>query len=138
MPDASIGNHTVESRSAAWARTIADPNQQTLVAAIDEQVVGFSYFGPSRENDAPASEAEIIAIYVHPDHLRKGIGRELCMKSIENLPGFTRLILWVLRDNEAARQFYEVMGFQLVPGKEKKLPWFGNRPEVCYRKQLSP
>ena len=137
MPDAIVDKHTVESRTANWTQTLADPATRLLVAVADDQIAGFSYFGHSREKEANPREAEMMAIYVHPDHWRHGIGRDLCRQTLEDLRGeFTSVILWVLRDNQNARRFYEAMDFECVEGKEKQLPWFGNTPEVCYRLDL--
>jgi GNAT superfamily N-acetyltransferase len=137
MPDKIIEKHTVESRSVAWTKTLVDPTQRILVCISDERVAGFSYFGRSREKHAEPTEAELMAIYVHPDYWRRGIGRAICRETIENLRGnFSTVIVWVLRDNHNTRKFYEAMDFKLIEGMEKQLPWFGNVPEVCYRREL--
>jgi ribosomal protein S18 acetylase RimI-like enzyme len=138
MPNHIIDKHTVQSRTDTWMKTLVDAPGSLLVAAIDNRVVAFSFFGPSREPNAPVIEAEIMAIYVHPDHWRTGIGRALWQYTQEHLQNkFTSIILWVLRDNQKARRFYEAMGFKYVEGSEKQLPWFGNAPEVCYHRDLS-
>jgi GNAT superfamily N-acetyltransferase len=138
MPDAIIDAMTLEGRRAGWTKTLADARRRNLVCLIDDRVIGFSSFGPSREPDADSDEAEIVAMYVHPEFWRTGAGRTLCRETFEKVrEEFNTIMVWVLRDNERARKFYEAMGFALVQGKEKQLPWFGNSPEVCYRRDLT-
>src|ERR1700684_2064349 len=85
MPDDIIDKHTVQSRSDSWAKTLSDPSQRTLGCIMGDRVLGFSNCGCSREEKAQPSDAEIMAIYVRPDHWRHGIGHTLCKKTIENL-----------------------------------------------------
>lgn len=92
----------------------ANPNT-SLVAEQGKRVVGFCTYGPSRDADAlPGSAGELIAIYVHPRHLRRGIGETLLTRVIEDMQAraWSDLTLWVLRENYPARAFYEKTGFE--------------------------
>lgn len=55
---------------------IADAGYPFLVAEQDHAVVGFGYLGPFRERRAYRFTAED-SIYVHPDHVGKGVGHLL-------------------------------------------------------------
>jgi len=79
-------------------------------------VVGFSIYGPSRDDDdddATPTTGEVPAIYLDPDVIGTGVGRELLAETIVALrtAGFTRASLWVLEGNGRARHFYEKAGW---------------------------
>ncbi|MBZ2198573.1 GNAT family N-acetyltransferase [Ruania sp. N2-46] len=90
----------------------------TLVATgsddTDGAVLGFVNAGPYREDDVPADGpcwGEIYAIYVHPDHWSRGVGRALFDAALATLDADRTIVLWVLEANANARRFYERMGF---------------------------
>ena len=56
-------------------------------------------------------EGWIDHLYVHPEHLRTGIGAALLRKAKD---ANDRLQLWTFQRNENARAFYESQGFQMV------------------------
>ena len=55
---------------------------------------------------------EVASLYLLPDDYHKGYGREL-LESVrdELLENYEGVYLWVLRENERARAFYEKLGF---------------------------
>lgn len=63
-----------------------------------------------------ADEAEMLTLAVRPLLRRRGAGRRLLGAAIERVrdAGATALFLEVAVDNQAARQLYDVMGFQAV------------------------
>jgi ribosomal protein S18 acetylase RimI-like enzyme len=86
-------------------------DQFALVAEHDDGVVGFVNGGPSRIDD-PGHPGEIFAIYVLPEHHGHGHGAALMRAGAREVlaRGWTGFLLWVLRENHAARGFYERMG----------------------------
>ena len=82
-------------------------------------------YGPARVENYNAGSActfdsrgyegwgEIISFYTHPDHKRKGYGTKLMEEVLRRLSGqgYLQVFLFVLRENENARRFYEKMGF---------------------------
>jgi ribosomal protein S18 acetylase RimI-like enzyme len=87
-----------------------DLDEQIYVAVSGKEIVGFSMVGASREAFAPW-EAEISMIYVLKEHRGGGIGRTLMKASADHCirRGMFSCGLWVLRDNGAARDFYEAL-----------------------------
>ena len=75
-------------------------------------MVGTSSFCPSR---FPQFEdcGEIISLYLLPEYMGKGYGKELLKTAISELSaqGFQEIFLWVLEENNRARHFYERCGF---------------------------
>ncbi|RKN37205.1 GNAT family N-acetyltransferase [Streptomyces hoynatensis] len=113
-----------------------------LVADAGEAgVVGWANVGPYRPVEGvdgpppalPASDAppggspapdwgELHALYLHPEFIGRGLGRELLRASLGVLgeQGRHRVRLWVLQGNAHARRFYERAGFA-ADGAEQTL-----------------
>lgn len=58
---------------------------------------------------------KILSIYLLPEFIGKGYGKELLARTVEELRtlGFERILLWVLEENDRAGKFYERYGFQM-------------------------
>lgn len=82
--------------------------------------------------------AELMALYVHPEHWRRGVGTRLWQDVEQCVAGRYRdMTLWVLRDNDRARRFYARIGFVAEPGRIKSLPWADVEVyELRYRRPL--
>ena len=116
MPDVVLDSLDMEKRAAFWKNYLACQSHGTLVAELNQNIVGFCDLIPSRDQDSnPHIIAEIVAIYVHPNHWRQGAGRALCHRTLAAARhgNFSAVTLWVLASNMAARNFYQAMGFQL-------------------------
>lgn len=118
LPDALLDAMTaeIERRTAFWQRVIAEREarrQHQLVAVDAGQVIGFATFGRHEQGDDP-SVGELYAIYLHPDHWGRGIGRALMDAACEGLrrDGYSSAILWVLETNERAKRFYGIAGWR--------------------------
>ncbi|MFE6840971.1 GNAT family N-acetyltransferase [Streptomyces sp. NPDC057705] len=86
-----------------------------LVAVGDRGPVGWICFGPCRGRLPGARRVgEVYALYVSPELIGRGIGRILLSEAHARMQdqGFEASALWVLRDNERARRFYERAGYQ--------------------------
>jgi ribosomal protein S18 acetylase RimI-like enzyme len=104
------------------------PSELNFVAEEDPYVVGFAVAGPERTHD-PEYSGEIYAIYVLPGSHRKGHGRALvgaCARELATR-GMTSLLIWVLRENQVGRGFYERIGG--MPVREKPLEEFPGAEE---------
>ncbi|WP_461072886.1 GNAT family N-acetyltransferase [Streptomyces pseudoechinosporeus] len=110
-----------------------------LVAEWSGEVVGWSCHGPYRDGELPTKDAELYAIYVHPDHVSHGVGQALLRESTTRCAtaGHDRMLLWVLKENARARRFYERAGFT-PDGTEESWEVAGvSVPEVRYSGPLS-
>ena len=89
----------------------ARPDLFVLVAEHDRAVIGYANGGPSRVPDA-THPGELYAIYVLPSHQGHGHGAALIRASAREMVarGWRGMVLWVLRDNQPSRRFYEHMG----------------------------
>ncbi|MFG2024942.1 GNAT family N-acetyltransferase [Streptomyces sp. NPDC048825] len=103
------------------------------------EVVGWACHGPYRDGELPTKDAELYAIYVHPDRLSQGVGHALLRESKARCTdaGHDRMLLWVLKENARARRFYERAGFT-PDGTEEPWEVAGvSVPEVRYSGPLA-
>jgi ribosomal protein S18 acetylase RimI-like enzyme len=114
MPDELLDGLDVEKRANMWCELIQNPDKIIFVAEDRENnIVGFSALGASRDADATPNTAEVSAIYVNPEQWGKGIGRALLAASLDRVQKceFDEITLWVLEVNRRARDFYQSFGF---------------------------
>ena len=104
----------------------------SFVAETQGQVVGWAAGGPNREDD-PDYSGKLYAIYLLPEHQRRGIGLKLMAATARWLigEGMDSMIVWVLAENHPARRFYEALGGQYVREHQIEIGgvWL---PEVSY------
>ena len=95
-----------------WAKNVDIPCWHNMVCVEDGELVGTSAFCRSRFGRYPDS-GEVISIYLLPEHMGKGYGRQLLEAVLGELRGmgFAEAFLWVLEENVRARRFYERNGF---------------------------
>ena len=91
-------------------RRSEDLDEAIYVAASGKEVIGFVCVGSSREAFAPW-EAEVSMVYVLKEQRGAGVGRALMKAAADHCIRRAMFSggLWVLRDNGAARDFYEVL-----------------------------
>lgn len=92
--------------------------ENTYVAVSNGKIIGFASYSKSR--DDIDNTGEIMAIYVLREYSKKGIGKALMDKCLEELSNYKKVHVWVLSSNENAIEFYEHIGFQL-DGVEKEV-----------------
>jgi GNAT superfamily N-acetyltransferase len=111
-------------------------DSELYVAVLDDRVVGFSHFGPEREQPEcdqsgtdqistnVSSAGEVYGFYLHPDAWGSGAAAALMERSVERLTArrHTMAVLWVLRDNPRARAFYEKVGWH---ASGRQMMWEG-------------
>jgi len=115
LTDDYLDGLSVEDRLEQHRRSLEEPPAEwrTWVAQDGAHVVGFAVTGPSQDADATERTGEVYAIYLEPDRVGTGAGRELFEHAVGDLRerGFEAITLWVLESNERARRFYEVAGW---------------------------
>jgi ribosomal protein S18 acetylase RimI-like enzyme len=111
LPDDFLESLSETNYSERWKRVITDGTSKVVVAEDDADVVGFASGGRERAGEK-RFEGELYAIYVLDAAQRRGFGRELVRSMVDGLRelGLTNMIIWVLRDNRPAREFYERLG----------------------------
>jgi GNAT superfamily N-acetyltransferase len=148
FPDSLLDADDFESsRHEQWRAWRFPPECAVLVVTeahpdVGDRVVGFASLGPERDPDAgaPRDRGELYAIYLLPTSFGSGAGDVLLGAVEEALVhrGFGRAVLWVLRDNDRARRFYERWGWHLTGETGWFEPVEGDEvPSVEYVKDLT-
>jgi ribosomal protein S18 acetylase RimI-like enzyme len=139
IPDEAIQAMTVERREEMWARHLADRPLGTLVIEEADRVVGFASFGPAEDESLGPATGEVYGIYLLPEVIGTGVGRDLFARATERLraAGFASAILWVLETNERARRFYEAAGWRWDGATSAHRFDCAERPIVRYVSRLS-
>jgi phosphinothricin acetyltransferase len=105
--------HTVPSREAWSQARIAEPR---LVARDESgEVLGWAALSPTSTRPVYRGVAEV-SVYVDPAHMRRGIGRTLLRRLIEDSEraGFWTLTAGIFPENEASIALHERCGFELL------------------------
>jgi len=138
LPDDYLDALTPATRAAGYEFGDSGEGSPRTVLALDRgSIVGFSTFGPSRDEDALAA-GELYALYIDPERWRSGAGRLLLAETRRRLrqAGHAEAILWVLVGNRSAERFYLADGWRADGGRRWEDPW-GVRSEVVrYRRAL--
>ena len=136
IADEALDDLTEERLAPEWRREIEGDEAAVAVVEEDGRVVGYSRYGPGRDDDLdPATTAEIYGFYVHPDAWGRGAGRALMEHVAEDLrrQGYKDGCLWVVQVNERAQRFYRGVGFA-PDGRDDKLCI--GAPEYRFRAEL--
>ena len=88
-----------------------------LVAKDGERVVGFAGYGKCRNDDLPDA-GEVFAIYILSEYYGQSVGWRLMREALKQLSAYSRIAVWVLKDNRRAIRFYERCGFRF-DGREE-------------------
>ncbi|WP_326653653.1 GNAT family N-acetyltransferase [Streptomyces sp. NBC_01750] len=141
MPPSYLDAMSVEEDAAKRRAFLATGGRRitNVVAERDGEVIGWGCCGPSRDEDRTASRCELYAIYVLPEQISTGAGQALMaeLTGRATADGFGEMRLWVLREKERARRFYEKAGFA-PDGAEEPFEVDGVAvPEVRYARALT-
>ena len=121
LPAEFLAGLSYADREQMWQQDLtADrPATSMLVAETHGgEIVGFAYGAPEREGNL-LYRGELFAIYVLKGHQRRCVGRRLFSAMARHFisQDIDSMLLWVLKDNHPARQFYESMGGEYVGEK---------------------
>lgn len=135
LPDRYLATMDVRYYEDRWLRTIQDPYHRSVVFVTEEdgQVVGFASCGRERDGDE-RYDGELYAIYLRVAAQHRGHGRALVAAAADALAirGMTSMVAWVLRQNAAARGFYERLGGVYLRERPLDLGPGLDVPEVSY------
>lgn len=135
LPEAYLARLSQVAHARRFARALLHPgaHEVTLAVADRWQILGYAQGGPSRRG--VPGEAEIATLYLLRRAQGRGLGRRLLAASARTLAarGATSLVISVLRDNLAARGFYERLGGEAEPARLEPGPGGAMLQEVAYR-----
>jgi len=107
---------SVKDRTKQWHKTLTgDSIGINLVVEYQNVISGFCVYGPIRDNDLKDLKVgELLAININPDLWRFGLGSGLLKEVIKGSKNkhWQSIYLWVIKENNRARRFYESHGFE--------------------------
>lgn len=111
LPGDFLDSLSEDGYTDRWRRFIGDGASLVYVVEDAGRLVGFASGGRERAGEV-GYKGELYAIYVLDDFQRRGYGHQLVRSVVAGLEamGLDDMIIWVLRDNAPARQFYEGLG----------------------------
>jgi ribosomal protein S18 acetylase RimI-like enzyme len=134
LPDAYLARMSQQAHARRFGHQLTHPGSDdvTLAAADRWGLVGYAQGGPSRRR--VPGEAEIATLYLVRAAQGRGLGRRLLIETARALAahGAGSLVISVLRDNFAARAFYEHLGGEAEPPRLEPGPGGGLLHEVAY------
>ncbi len=117
MSEEALQRVSVERRALHWYRMLTESPQLLAIFLAERAgaIAGFAAGGEGRDTDIVA-DGEIHAIYVLSSSQRIGAGRALMRATASALraEGHRSVYLWVLKENEPARAFYERLGGRII------------------------
>lgn len=81
-----------------------------LLAEHEGEAIGFANFTKLDDD----GDAELIALYLKPEHQRNGYGKKLLNSGLTYLLDGSNLFVYVECENTKGRKFYEANGFELL------------------------
>jgi GNAT superfamily N-acetyltransferase len=111
FPDDFLDGLNPRRRDASFARAVTSTH---TAVAVDDTVVGFVGLRPPEPEDGdPNRVHELWGLYVKPERIGTGVGRELMSHAIDylNAGSWEHAILWTLRDVDRTCRFYEAAGW---------------------------
>jgi ribosomal protein S18 acetylase RimI-like enzyme len=111
LPDDFLASLSEAHYTERWKRVINEGSSRVFVVEEPDGIAGFASGGRERAGETGYA-GELYALYVLDGAQRRGHGRDL-VRSVAHALHEMRIpdmIVWVLRDNLAAREFYERLG----------------------------
>ena len=138
MSDEYLDTMSVEKMVERNRESLSEPGEFVFYyVEHNGRMIGRLIFGKSRDDDKPDA-GEIAAMYLIDAFWNRGYGRKMMDFSITELQrmGYHEVVLWVLEDNNRARQFYEKCGFAF-DGTKKEIDVDKPLVEMRYARSLS-
>lgn len=149
LPEDFLRGLDVGRRATGWSRILGDAahaqpgeggSQNGIwLAAAGDEVVGFAWVGPARDEDLPPGGGELFAVYLLPEWWGRGVGARLLGAAEGDLraAGYRWATLWVLEQNPRARAAYERAGWRADGTKRTEPIGETEVVEVRYRLELA-
>lgn len=142
MPASYLAGLDARANLGPLRAALGKPNPPLFATVIElgAEAVAFSIVGPPRYPAEPDT-LELWALNVDPAHWQRGFGRRLVNAALHRPPQLfaSKLELWCIRGNNAARSLYEACGF-VRTGAERTTSTLTGYPldEVAYAAALRP
>lgn len=121
VPNDIVDAFTPEKRAEVFREAIATRPEEYYFFKVDDRPAGIALLHKNHEENAADTDGEIYAIYFHPDYWGTSATHKAFQFCVDRLKerGFTKITIWVLKDNIRARKFYEKYGFALDDAQQQ-------------------
>lgn len=101
----------ISRRGPGWWESAIRKGNRIALLGFGEEVAGYANYGRNRAK-ALSYEGEIYELYLRPQFMGLGLGRQLFEAARKDLSahGLDSLVIWALSDNESAVRFYRALG----------------------------
>lgn len=123
----------IDKATAMYRRLLKDDVGNSYLLKVDGKPHCIAWWDKSREKDMP-DYAELICIHSLQNQWRKGYGSKMMHAVLQDIKkaGYSKVMLWVFKENIRTRKFYEAWGFTTdEKAKPNIVPI-----EICYKKIL--
>ena len=114
IPQEHLDGLSVSRRTLDWGKWLRRGNLDAIVYVSGGEILGYAAYVEKLER------AELVGLYVHPEHKREGIGLALMAQFETETAAANLRGLWVLSQNHSAIEFYRSLGYE-VSGETKKM-----------------
>ena len=124
----------MEKATAMYRRLLEQNIGNGYILRVDKVPHCIAWWDVTRESDMPGY-AELICIHSLQDNWRQGYGSKMMERVLNDISaaGYSKVMLWVFKDNAIARRFYEKHGFTT----EERVKAGIVPEEICYEKVLT-
>ncbi len=117
LPPGALDALDVTLVEAGWRAAISSapsPAHRLLVALSDGEIVGYLAVGPGEDEDAAASDGEVLALTVIPAEQRRGHGSRLLAAGVQTLidAGLTFARSWTFDGDSPLHTFLAAAGWE--------------------------
>ena len=109
--DIAVNNYLENLNKDQFIKKSALQDVPTLVAIVNNEVVGFIAYGKTQEVNDNDDWSQIYALYLLEEYQNHLIGFALTQRALE-LSYPDNMTLWVVEENDNAIAFYEQIGFK--------------------------
>ena len=113
VPQEHLDGLSVSRRTLDWGKWLRRGNLDAIVYVSGGEILGYAAYVEKLER------AELVGLYVHPEHKREGIGSALMAQFETETAAANLRGLWVLSQNHSAIEFYRLLGYE-VSGRNKE------------------
>lgn len=106
MPDDYLASLSVAERAEGWRKWLSADHFAAIVYLEENEILGYAAWSTRSE------AAELVGLYIDPDHKRRGIGSRLMTQFESETDDRAGRALWILSGNEPARSFYLSFGYR--------------------------
>ncbi|SET61653.1 Ribosomal protein S18 acetylase RimI [Natronincola peptidivorans] len=113
IPQAFLDELKEDYWESTFVEWIKDNGLTAQILLEKGKPIGCVAYGKSRDKSLP-DWGEIVSLYLLPEYYGKEYGNKLLQFALSDLEesGYESIFLWVLKDNQRARGFYEKNGLR--------------------------